>query len=309
MDAINTVGARAPQATGAWSDFTHELAKALGRLGEHRYFALHVKGSARYVEFTVGAQGAMRVESVSNAWLPESQRLTEAESREMVALGWIAPNLKPGQSAKHLTGSPNYYVDARPPVSFERVAELATKTLASIHKAARPEDLEVRFGNASDVMDWMKTLLVGHVPHAAGSWDEFTHKLAVGLGQLEAHKYFALHVKGTARYVEFTCGEKGAMRVLSVSNAWLPEEQRMTDAECREMAALGWIAPNLLPGRSSKHLTGSPNYYVDAPAPVAFDRIATLATKTLASIHKAAGPANLEVRFGNATDVMEWMRG
>ena len=136
-----------------WDGFMQKLADALRHLAPHKYFAIHVEGSPRYVEFSCNAEGVVRVESVSNAWLPEDQRLTESQGRKLVEMGWVAPNLRPPLVGKHVPGSPNYYIDMKPPVAFDRVASLATSTLVLIHGAQKPEDLEIRFGNAANMLE------------------------------------------------------------------------------------------------------------------------------------------------------------
>jgi hypothetical protein len=59
----------------AWTDFGWRLMQVLGALEEDEYLIVGLKGTNRFVQFAGQGAHGMRVETVSNYYLPENERL------------------------------------------------------------------------------------------------------------------------------------------------------------------------------------------------------------------------------------------
>lgn len=133
---------RQPAATDAWKEFVSLLVLALHDLDEDEFLVLNVKGTARYVQFMAQGTFGMRVESVSDFYLPEDQHLDEKDYRRLIDLGWHAPTKLPDQFGHDPDGSPNYFLDLAQPIPLDDVAILGVLTLANVHGASHPGMLE-----------------------------------------------------------------------------------------------------------------------------------------------------------------------
>ena len=97
----------------------------------------------------------MRVEAVSNYYLPEAKQLGEAQLDTMLKLGWNAPRNLPDEFGHEPVGSPNYFLDLPQPVDFRQVAALAVSTLLGPLDADHPLDLEYRsFAESGEAIRW-----------------------------------------------------------------------------------------------------------------------------------------------------------
>jgi len=126
----------------AWTDFGYRLAQVLQDLQEDEYLIISLKGSNRFVQFAGQGAHGMRVETVSNYYLPEEQQLGEVQHDAMLKLGWGAPCNLPDEFGHEPVGSPNYFLDLPQPVDFPHVAALAVSTLLGPLDADTPLDLE-----------------------------------------------------------------------------------------------------------------------------------------------------------------------
>lgn len=126
----------------AWGQFTGRLAVALAALEEDEYLILKVKGTDRYVQFMDQGGYGMRVESVSDYYLDDDEHLGEDDYRFLMELGWHAPTQVPGTKGDDTDGSPNYYVDLARPLPLDDIAVMAALTLANVHGARHPGELE-----------------------------------------------------------------------------------------------------------------------------------------------------------------------
>jgi hypothetical protein len=133
---------RQPAAEEAWKDFTLRLAAALAALEEDEYLLLQVKGTSRYVQLMDQGAFGLRVESVSDYYLPEGEHLGVEDLRTLLGLGWRAPTQVPGTSREDADGSPNYHIDLARPVPLEEVAAVVVLTLRHVHRAGHPGMLE-----------------------------------------------------------------------------------------------------------------------------------------------------------------------
>jgi len=116
--------------------------QVLGALEEDEYLIVSLKGSNRFVQFAGQGAHGMRVETVSNFYLPENEQLGEVQHDLLLKLGWNAPCNLPDQFGHEPVGSPNYFLDLPPPLDLERIASLAVNTLLGPLDADHPLDLE-----------------------------------------------------------------------------------------------------------------------------------------------------------------------
>jgi hypothetical protein len=149
----------------AWIDFGGRLMQVLGVLEEDEYLIISLKGSNRFVQFAGQGAHGMRVETVSNFYLPEAQQLGEAQHDAMLKLGWNAPCNLPDEFGHEPVGSPNYFLDLAQPVDVRQVAALAVSTLLGPLDADHPLDLEYRsFAESGEAIRW-PTLKLRRAPN------------------------------------------------------------------------------------------------------------------------------------------------
>ena len=149
----------------AWTDFGWRLMQVLGALEEDEYLIISLKGSNRFVQFAGQGAHGMRVETVSNFYLPEAQQLGEAQHDAMLKLGWNAPCNLPDEFGHEPVGSPNYFLDLPQPVDVRQVAALAVSTLLGPLDADHPLDLEYRsFAESGEAIRW-PTLKLRRAPN------------------------------------------------------------------------------------------------------------------------------------------------
>lgn len=111
-------------------------------LEEGKYLVVKVKETNRFVQFMDQGAFGMRIESVSDYYLPEDEHLDERDYALLLELGWQAPTRLPDEFVRDADGSPNYFVDLAPPVKMHDVSLLAILTLVNVHAAGHPGNLE-----------------------------------------------------------------------------------------------------------------------------------------------------------------------
>ena len=131
-----------PLAKDAWSQFAERLIPALVGLEEDEFLVLTVKGGNRFVQFMDQGGYGLRMEAVSDYYLPEDEHLTEDDYATLRKLGWKAPTTLPDAFGHEADGSPNYHLDLARPVPYDDVAILAVMTLANVYGARHPGNLE-----------------------------------------------------------------------------------------------------------------------------------------------------------------------
>jgi tetratricopeptide (TPR) repeat protein len=98
-----------------------------------------------YVQFAGHGTDGMRAEAVSNTYLTGQALLSDNACQALQALGWRPPTYVPGEGAPPpATGSPNFFIDARPPVPYARLATLAVRTLRTVYRIQHPQDLRYK---------------------------------------------------------------------------------------------------------------------------------------------------------------------
>jgi len=139
----------------AWTDFGYRLVQVLQDLQEDEYLIVNLKGSNRFVQFAGQGAHGMRVETVSNYYLPENEQLGEVQHDVMLKLGWNAPCNLPDEFGHEPVGSPNYYLDVPRPLDFDRIAALTVSTLLGPLDADHPLDLEYgSFAESGEGIRW-----------------------------------------------------------------------------------------------------------------------------------------------------------
>ena len=116
------------------------------------------------------------------------------------------------------------------------------------------------------------------------TWEPFERALAATLAVLK-DEFLVLSDRVTGRYLQFHVSPAEGVHAEAVANAWLPEERRLGEGQLRTLAALGWSEPG-----------GAPNHHREFAAPVAFDALAALAVRTLATALEVPDPGRLEYR-------------
>lgn len=141
---LQAVAPLAPSVGRDWQPFVDRLAAALAKLGEDQNLILAVEHRQRFVQFAGSGASGLRAESVSNAYLAESDQLLGDQVAALIAAGWRSPTHAPDASMaeKDAAGSPNFFADFDAPVPFDEVADLAVRTLVQIFEVSRPDQLE-----------------------------------------------------------------------------------------------------------------------------------------------------------------------
>ena len=130
------------------------------------------------------------------------------------------------------------------------------------------------------------------------AWQPFAQKLASVLGELKEDQYLILSVKRSNRFVQFAAQGSYGIRMETTSNSYLPKPERLDKRRIASLLEAGWSAPTGTPisATPEKDPDGSPNFFAEFLAPVAFDAVARLAVRTFSEILRVPHPGNLEYR-------------
>jgi hypothetical protein len=133
-----------------------------------------------------------------------------------------------------------------------------------------------------------------------GGWRRFERTLTDALSDLDDDEYLILSMRFGSRFVQFAGQGAEGMRVESVSNHYLDDEEALTGGEQDLLLAMGWHPPTYDPEAVVKHpAEGSPNYFRELEAPVRFWSVAELAIRTLRLVHRIETPDQLEYQAFN----------
>jgi len=130
----------------AWRQFGHELARTVQALEEDEWIVLGVKGRHRFVQVMDQGAAGIRVETVSDFYLGDGERLSDADAARLLAMGWHAPTRLPDAFGHDPDGSPNYFLDLAHPVPMWDLMALLINTLVDVHGAQHPNALEYTTG-------------------------------------------------------------------------------------------------------------------------------------------------------------------
>ena len=141
---LQEVAPPAPSLGPDWQPFAECLAAALATLTEDQNLILAVEYRQRFVQFAGSGASGLRAESVSNAYLAETDQLSAGQVAALIAGGWRSPTHAPdaNKAEKDPAGSPNFFADFDAPVPFDEVADLAVRTLVQIFEVSHPDLLE-----------------------------------------------------------------------------------------------------------------------------------------------------------------------
>ena len=141
---LQAVAPPAPSVGRDWQPFVDRLAAALATLEEDQNLILAVAHRQRFVQFAGSGASGLKAESVSNAYLAETDQLTDDQVAALTAAGWRSPTHAPDASKaeKDPAGSPNFFADFDAPVPFDEVADLAVRTLAQVFEVSHFDQLE-----------------------------------------------------------------------------------------------------------------------------------------------------------------------
>jgi hypothetical protein len=132
-------------------------------------------------------------------------------------------------------------------------------------------------------------------PHQHGGWRRFERMLTDALSDLDDDEYLILAMRFGTRFVQFAGQGAEGMRVESVSNHYLDNEEALTGAERDLLLAMGWNPPTYDPEGVIAHpAEGSPPYYREHTAPVKCWSVAGLSIRTLRLVHRIETPEQLE---------------
>jgi hypothetical protein len=140
---------------------------------------------------------------------------------------------------------------------------------------------------------------VSHGRDSAGAtcrtWAPFKKGLASVLSRLESDQYLIISAKGSNRFVQFACQGAAGIRVEVTSNHFLKGKDRLNRRQISWLCANGWNAPTgkLKEATPEKDPNGSPNYFLDLPAPFAAEEIANLTVDALVNGLEIQSPASL----------------
>ena len=126
-------------------------------------------------------------------------------------------------------------------------------------------------------------------------WDVFLERLTFVLSKLEEDQYLILSAKNSNRFVQFACQGVWGMRVEASSNHFLKDDDRLNRRQISWLRSHGWNPPTGKLNKSTpdKDPGGSPNFYIDFPAPVTAGDIAHIAIETLVNGLEISHPASL----------------
>jgi hypothetical protein len=120
---------------------------------------------------------------------------------------------------------------------------------------------------------------------ASRAWVPFRKKLAFVLSKLEKNQFLIISARGSNRFVQFAFQGEAGMRVEVTSNHFLKGKDRLNRRQISWLRANGWNAPtgNKKRATPENHPNGSPNYFIDLPAPLVTEDLANLAAEALVS--------------------------
>jgi hypothetical protein len=132
-------------------------------------------------------------------------------------------------------------------------------------------------------------------PSIEKAWQIFRRNLAAALGDLEEDEHLILSHKRSNYFVQFAAQGALGMRAEAVSNTYIAPLRRLAVATIQALRDLGWNPPTYVPQEGiPEPANGSPNYYIDAAAPVPFRKLALLALDTLRDVYRVRHPGELQ---------------
>jgi len=125
------------------------------------------------------------------------------------------------------------------------------------------------------------------------AWATLEAGLARALASLggKEWQYLILSDQRTWWYVQFAAQAESALRAEAVSNEFLAAGHLLSEGQMAALAALGWTPPEAQ--RAKGDAPAELNYCAEFERPVDFDRVATLAVRTLREVLQVPSPDHL----------------
>lgn len=132
-------------------------------------------------------------------------------------------------------------------------------------------------------------------------WQQFQDALATCLGALEEDEFFVISAKAKINYfVQFAQHGGFGMRLEAVGNDFIEPNDALTVEDYDRLVTMGWQrATYRMPGDpapGSEPMEGSPNFFIDTPAPVDYEAVAAIAVCSLREIYKIKSPLRLQYK-------------
>jgi hypothetical protein len=160
-------GGAAPVAAPlGWESLEARLAPALALLADEMLI-LSARTGNRYVQFASSAGKGLLVETGSNAFLAEEDKLDVGQLAALLGLGWSQPTHAPDASEPVAGGSPNHFRRFRAPVPFAEAARLAVRTLVEVLRVGSPGELRYKAFDADGHPVTLPGLGIERVPAPA----------------------------------------------------------------------------------------------------------------------------------------------
>jgi hypothetical protein len=127
-------------------------------------------------------------------------------------------------------------------------------------------------------------------------WKVFAKKLSRVLSEMVEDQMLVISEKHSRRFVQFAAQGGFGLRAEICSNAYLPRSERLTGIQIALLVKAGWAAPTGKPSESTPENDpdGSPNFFIEFPAPLKTARIATQAVTALSEIVRVPHPGFLQ---------------
>jgi hypothetical protein len=136
----------------------------------------------------------------------------------------------------------------------------------------------------------------------SSAWPMFARKLSAALRKLEEDQFLILSLKQSNQYIQFAAQGSFGMRAETTSNSYLPESRQLTEQQIASLMECGWHPPSGVPADATPERSpdGSPNFFIDFPAPRTFRAVAKTAVTTLVEILRVPHPGFLEYELFDA---------
>lgn len=130
----------------------------------------------------------------------------------------------------------------------------------------------------------------------SAAWAPFRQALERVLANLGEDRVLILRAKRSGRCIQFAGQGAHGMRAEVIGNAFLSDTDRLGPAQLARLDAHGWRAPTGTPEEATPELDpdGSPNPYLQLPAPVDAAALADTAVHTIVEVLEVTHPWWLE---------------
>ena len=129
----------------------------------------------------------------------------------------------------------------------------------------------------------------------AQDWARFGRRLARTLAEMKPVQFLIIHQRERSAdwrnvYVQFVREKDRSIHAEAVSNEYLGRNYRLKKDQIKALREIGWEPPRH-PAEQA-HL-GSPNFYIDANAPMDHARLADAAVRALRDVYRTRRPSSM----------------